>query len=321
MMGIYKITNMINGKAYIGQAKNIERRWKTHITKHNNPKNKEYNKVLYCAMRKYGFENFEFEILIECEEELLDLMEIYYIEKYNTYIHSENSNGYNMNKGGGGSKGAKRTRKQKKNLSIKAKERFKNKENCPFYGKKHTEESKNKSSESHKKENLSKETLEKMRNSALGRTHSEETKQKMKNNRKYGKENPNTNKVICDGIWFSCTRECSDVYGIPYGTMKGWVDGHNPMPKEWYDRGLRREDKRMIDYKIAKRTLKKKVYYNKMIFNSVKIISEYCNYPYSTMKAWLQGKGKIPQNLKDLGLRYATESDVQNYPIYNKNIK
>ena len=115
---------MINGKAYIGQAKNIERRWKTHITKHNNPKNKEYNKVLYCAMRKYGFENFEFEILIECEEELLDLMEIYYIEKYNTYIHSENSNGYNMNKGGGGSKGAKRTRKQKKNLSIKAKERF-----------------------------------------------------------------------------------------------------------------------------------------------------------------------------------------------------
>ena len=60
-------------------------------------------------------------------------------------------------------------------------------EKNPMYGKKHTEESKNKSSESHKKENLSKETLEKMRNSALGRTHSEETKQKMSTNNQKSK--------------------------------------------------------------------------------------------------------------------------------------
>lgn len=319
MIGIYKITNMVNGKVYIGQSVNIEKRWQTHATKYNNPKNKEYNKVLYCAMRKHGFENFEFEILMECEEELLDLMEIYYIEKYNSYIHAENSNGYNIDKGGYTTKGLRHTKKTKKKLSIIAKERFKNKENHPFYGRHHSEENKKKFSESHKKENLSKETLEKMRNSALGRKHTEEAKKKMSEARKGNISI--SEKTYCDGILFNSIFDCAEYMGEKYGTVKECVSGRNAMPKEWYDRGLRLETKEITDYTIAKRTLRKKVFYNGMIFNSIKIVAQYCNKPRTTINSYLTGRCEMPNEFKDLGLRYATKEDVQKYPVYDKDIK
>lgn len=88
MMGIYKIENIITKQVYIGQSHDIERRWKEH--------KKCYRKTtlkarLYQAMRKYGVENFTFEVLEECEEELLLTREKYYIEKFD----SERT-GYNM---------------------------------------------------------------------------------------------------------------------------------------------------------------------------------------------------------------------------------
>ena len=64
--GIYKITNLINSKVYIGQSRNIEERWKEHIEKGNNQNSEEYNYPLYQAFRKYGIDNFKFEILEEC---------------------------------------------------------------------------------------------------------------------------------------------------------------------------------------------------------------------------------------------------------------
>ena len=93
-MGIYKITNQINGKVYIGQSINIEHRWKEHIqeAKHGDKKYK-----IYLALRKYGIENFKFEILEECQREELNEKEIFYIEKYNSYY-----DGYNSNLGGQG---------------------------------------------------------------------------------------------------------------------------------------------------------------------------------------------------------------------------
>lgn len=99
--GIYKITNLINNNCYIGQSTNIEARFKNHRERPfypNNEKNQEYNKVLYRAIRKYGLNNFHFEIIEEVENiEDLDEREIYWIKYYDSHNH-----GYNETDGGYG---------------------------------------------------------------------------------------------------------------------------------------------------------------------------------------------------------------------------
>lgn len=99
--GIYKITNQINGHSYIGQSIHIQERWSDEKHRAFNPNEEEYNKTLSKAFRKYGIENFKFEILIECEPSELNNQEIYYIALYNTYF-----NGYNETTGGSGSPNA-----------------------------------------------------------------------------------------------------------------------------------------------------------------------------------------------------------------------
>lgn len=82
MIGIYKITNKINQHCYIGQSRQIEKRWKRHIEVSNNKNAKEYQYPLYKAFRKYGIKNFLFEIIEECTVDLLNEKENYYIKKY-----------------------------------------------------------------------------------------------------------------------------------------------------------------------------------------------------------------------------------------------
>lgn len=104
MIGIYKITNLINQKKYIGQSIDIERRFKEH---HINPFNTidcANKQLFYQAIKKYGIDNFSFEVLEECKVEELDEKEKYWIKYYNTYIGWENSQGYNMTIGGSGSR-------------------------------------------------------------------------------------------------------------------------------------------------------------------------------------------------------------------------
>jgi group I intron endonuclease len=96
--GIYKITNKINNKCYIGKSSNIEERWQYHVNRRYD--NKEYNKPLYRALRKYGINNFSFEIIEELEnyEQDSNKREQYWIKFYNSYGES----GYNGTKGGDG---------------------------------------------------------------------------------------------------------------------------------------------------------------------------------------------------------------------------
>lgn len=93
MIGIYKITNIINGKSYIGLSNNILRRKKEHFSNYIQPS--ELNKTLYRAFEKYGKENFTFEILEECQKEELSEKEKFWIDYYNTY-----KDGYNETTGG-----------------------------------------------------------------------------------------------------------------------------------------------------------------------------------------------------------------------------
>lgn len=64
MIGIYKITNLLNGHSYIGLSTHIETRWKEHKSQYNQEREKD--KALYKAFKKYGIDNFNFEVLEEC---------------------------------------------------------------------------------------------------------------------------------------------------------------------------------------------------------------------------------------------------------------
>ena len=66
--GVYKITNLITNKFYIGCSSNIKRRWADHKQRYIHY-NKEYDKALYIDMRKYEIKNFHFTVLEYCKEE------------------------------------------------------------------------------------------------------------------------------------------------------------------------------------------------------------------------------------------------------------
>ena len=94
MIGIYKWTNKINGKVYIGQSVNIAKRKAEHLRLN---RLETYNTLLAKAFRKYGAENFEFEVLEECSKDLLNGREAYWID----YYHSTDLQyGYNLEEAG-----------------------------------------------------------------------------------------------------------------------------------------------------------------------------------------------------------------------------
>lgn len=95
---IYAYTNKINNKKYIGQTINPKERFYAHKSNHLNPNSPEYNSVIHQAFRKYGYENFSYEVLakINDDTDTLNELEKFYIKTYNTLV----PNGYNVEPGG-----------------------------------------------------------------------------------------------------------------------------------------------------------------------------------------------------------------------------
>lgn len=126
-MIIYKITNLINNKIYIGQTcRTLSQRWKEHCSKRSGCT------YLHNAIMKYGKENFKVEqIDIAISKEDLDYKESYYIEYFNSIV----PNGYNLNSGGSSG------RKVSNIVCEKIKENHHNisGENNPMYGVKRPE--------------------------------------------------------------------------------------------------------------------------------------------------------------------------------------
>lgn len=126
MIGIYKITSPTN-RIYIGQSIKIESRIYSY------KKCKCYTQPkLLKSLKKYGWDKHKFEVLVECEREKLNELEKYYVDLYQTF---NSKHGLNIKDGGNG-RGvmAESTKKKLSNLMTGV--------NNPFYGKKHTEETK-----------------------------------------------------------------------------------------------------------------------------------------------------------------------------------
>ncbi len=154
MIGIYKITNLINKKVYIGQSTDILGRFKDY----KKLRNCETQKRLYNSFVCHGLENHKFEILTECDEDQLNNFERYYQDLYNV---TDRKCGLNL----------KLTKSTDRSGKM-------------------SEESKRKMSESAKK--ISNETRKKMSDSKKGKKHTKETKIKMSDAKKGKKKSDNT---------------------------------------------------------------------------------------------------------------------------------
>jgi group I intron endonuclease len=109
---IYLVTNLVNGKRYVGQSTcdDIKKRWDTH----HRMRKKCLGSAIYRAYQKYGIDKFKYQIICICFDEDCNRFEEEYIRKYNTIT----PNGYNMKLLGGSYKVSEETRAL---LSKKAK--------------------------------------------------------------------------------------------------------------------------------------------------------------------------------------------------------
>ncbi len=169
---IYKITNIINNKGYIGQYRKNDptARWKRH---ENDALKNNSTVPLHLAIRKYGWDNFKKEIICIIEDNTkLDDLESYYAEQYDTYIWD--GKGYNATLCG-----------KRRPTNFKQKEEFKEKMSKLMTGRKVSEETKKKLSDAKKGKpiQLSEEARAsksaKLREKATGVKCSEEKKAKI----------------------------------------------------------------------------------------------------------------------------------------------
>ena len=140
--GIYLLRNLINGKIYVGKAKNFDDRFRRHKQSELLPHNSQSR--IINAIKKYGWQAFSIEILEVCDEtdELLD-KEAGWIKALNA---TDNKIGYNILVYSTDWTGHRHSEEAKQKLSLIAKARF-SKENNPMFGKKHSAESIRKMSE------------------------------------------------------------------------------------------------------------------------------------------------------------------------------
>lgn len=95
---IYKVTNKVNQKVYIGQtSRSVERRWREHCHDSNSHKESRYFSHFHSAIRKYSPESFVVDIIEECNNDLLDERESFWIMYYKS---NDKNNGYNLTNGG-----------------------------------------------------------------------------------------------------------------------------------------------------------------------------------------------------------------------------
>lgn len=191
MIGIYKITSP-SGKVYIGSSVDIEKRFKYYNSKSSKGQVKIYNSI-----QKYGYEAHLFEVIKECLFEDLYYYESYYGNLFN--VLSDKGLNLILPKSDDAKVGVSDETRLKMSLSKRGDKNY-------FYGKKHTQETKNKLS-----------------NSKKGTKLSEETKLKVKLNHKRA-----ASKLVIDlstGIFYESCKDASISYNINYSTLRSMLNG------------------------------------------------------------------------------------------------
>ena len=210
MVGIYKITNP-SGKIYIGQSINIEKRFN------------QYKKlrcksqiILYRSLLKYTFQNHIFEIIEECDIELLNERERYWQDYYNVLENGLNCKTTSFeSKTGNLSKetknkirykaiGRKASEETKIKMSLSRKGKY-----STYKGKKHTEETKNK---------ISLSLLGNKR--GCNKIMSENEKENLKN--KFSKIILN----LQTGVFYLGTKEAAFYNNLNHSTLKNRLNGN-----------------------------------------------------------------------------------------------
>lgn len=235
--GIYKITSPL-GRVYIGQSKNLIKR------------EEDYQKLnckkqirLYNSIKKHGWENHKFEIIEYCSTEILNERERYWQEYYDV-LSRKGLNCFFVNTS---DKQMVMSDFIKKKISKSRKGKFSKEEN-PFYGKRHTQETKDKISKAnsgvnsynygkkgilshnygrkHSKEVNQKKGRKGELNPFIGRKHSDESKQKISKAKKGKKtlgENHKARKVldISSGIIYNSVIELYMILdNVKYDTLR-----------------------------------------------------------------------------------------------------
>jgi len=291
-IGIYKLTNKINGKQYIGQSVNIESRRTAHFRKDH--KGCPY---LYASMDKHGFENFEFNIIEECGVDELNEKEQYYIQELNTLT----PHGYNLDSGGQEGKYLSEETKQKISLGITG-------DKNPMYGKTHSNET---------KEFLSIITQDKRA--------SDETKEKLSTHRQLNKTHGSKKVKDNQGRVWGSVSDC--VYELNISNhLKDMLRGDRPKTKIVLELGLQyAEDDEQTTQIIEKKTKDKSI--NKAfkpvidcfgtIFKNIKECSDYYN--IERLSRYLKDEQKMPKGYKCLGIRFLNENEIEEHKDILKN--
>jgi group I intron endonuclease len=220
--GIYKITSP-TGKVYIGQSINVLERWKKY--KRLDCKSQQ---LLYNSFIKYGVESHSFEIIEECNFEEIFCRERYWQDIYDVLKRDKGMNLLLSECGTKKQETSLETREKRRNANTGENSHMFNKtgEMHHFYGKKHTEETKKKISESRKGKGM----IKGKDNHNFGKKHTEETLQKKRDimlTRYSNLDNPEL-KIVLDtqtGIFFYSIKEASKAYNLKYPALVSMLNG------------------------------------------------------------------------------------------------
>lgn len=222
MTGIYKVTNKVNGKCYIGQSKNIARRfWEHRCISH------ESNPLIRDDLQRYGKENFAYEVLEECGVSDLDEREAYYIAAFKPEYNTKGLTGQGIHYTDQATRDKirKSAKRWWNSLSGETKERIiKHNLKGRHIGYRMTAEQKDRLSKANLGKKQSAETIEKRK----------EAIRRLKETGAYVQTNAGHKKsIVClnDNMTFESVKSAAEAYGIKPSSISAVLNGRQNTAK------------------------------------------------------------------------------------------